>query len=127
MLMALFLVAGNAFAQTAIVMPLIAGDTAVNTTAVTKAVPVTAGYSVAGFQPVLTKISGTVAGKTYLLARLDGTNWVRQDSITNLDITTNTTLWSKANPAGTQYAVQVVGTGTMSAQLRVWYVLKRHD
>lgn len=116
---------GNA--QNATLLPLAAGDTVSNTGTVNKTIRATAGYSAIGVQPVLTKISGTVAGKIYLMVSLDGTNFIKTDSITNADQTTNTTFWSKQTTPGTYYRVQAAGSGTMSAQLRVYYVLRKHD
>lgn len=130
MLLSVVLVACASYvaqAQNARQLSLVAGDTVSNTGTVTKYIPVTAGYSVVAMQPVLTKIDGTVAGKIYLVARLDGTNWVRIDSVTSLNTAINTTLFTRGAPGGTQYGIQAVGSGTMNAQLKVWYVVKKHD
>jgi hypothetical protein len=114
-------------AQRATLIPLAAGDTAVNTTTANKVISATAGYSAIGIQPVITKVSGTVAGKAYLYQSLDGTNYIKTDSITLADQTTNTTIWTKTTTPAVYYKVQVAGSGTMSAIMRVYYVARKHD
>lgn len=107
-------------------MPLAVGDTAVNTTAAAKIITTTAGYNAIGIQPVVTKVSGTVAGKAYLLWSLDGTNYIKTDSITLTNVTTNTAVWAKQTTPAGYYKVQVVGTDTMAAILSVWYTIRKN-
>ena len=118
-------------AQQPVLMPLVAGDTVVNAGAVNKVFTVTAGYSVVGIQFVLTKISGLVAGTTTPQVSLDGTNYITLPGATahtNTDVTTNTNVWYIAGGVPWKFIrVRSVGTGTMSAQLRVYYVLRKHD
>ncbi len=117
----------SAFAQfgTPLKMRLTAGDTAVNTTPAAKIITASAGYNAIGIQPVITKVSGTVAGKAYLLWSLDKVNYIKTDSITLTNVTTNTAIWTKQTTPAGYYKVQVVGTGTMSAILSVWYTLRK--
>lgn len=56
-------------------------------------------YSVVSIQPVITKTTGTMAGKSYLASSVDGTNYVTVDSLTNTNVTTNTTIWQKTSAA----------------------------
>ena len=92
-------------------------DTVTNTGTVTLAMRgVTATYQSACFQIVNTKISGTVAGKTYLQASLDNTNFVSIDSLTNTDKAVNTKLFTVTNPQHAYYRFLWTGTGTMSAK-----------
>lgn len=115
-------------AQTPVLMPLVAGDTVVNAASVTKAFKLTAGYSVVGVQFVLTKISGTVGGTTTLQVSHNGTNWFAAPGITahtNTDVTTNTLGWSVTGAPWLWYRVNSTGTGTMSAQLRVYYLVRK--
>jgi hypothetical protein len=120
-------------AQSAILFPLIAGDS-INTIAtkdtVFKVIPATAGYSAIGIQVVTTKISGTVAGKAYLYGSLDGVNYVVSDSSAAfVDQTTNVAQFTKSNAPFTYYQVQVRESGsavsTQVNRVRVYYALKR--
>jgi len=108
-------------------MPLVAGDTVVNTGSVTKAFTVTAGYSTLGVQANLVKISGTVAGKVYLQSCLDNSHFTTTDSVTVTDIAVNTIRFSKPAPSDTYYRVVATGSGTMSAVLTVYYVPKKYQ
>lgn len=118
----------GASAQRATLMPLVAGDTVVNTGSVTKTISVSAGYSAIGVQPVITKISGTVAGTAVLYYSLDGTNFTSTgDTLALTNVTTNSKVFGKVGAPGTYYRVVATGTGTMAAQLRLYYVLRKHD
>lgn len=118
-------------AQRATLMPLVAGDTVVNAATVNKTFTVTAGYSVVGIQFVLTKISGTVAGTVTPQVSLDGTNYITlpgASAHTSTDVATNSNAWYITGGVPWQYIrVKGTGSGTMSAQLRVYYVLRKHD
>ncbi len=117
-----------ASAQRATLMPLIAGDTIVNTGTVTKTITASAGYSALGIQPVVTKISGTVGGTLFLYQSLNGSDFVKTgDSLNLTNITVNTVFWSQRTVPGVYYRVIATGTGTMSAVLRLNYVLRKHD
>ena len=117
-----------ASAQRATLMPLVAGDTIVNTGAVTKTFTASAGYSALGVQPVVTKISGTVGGTLFLYQSLNGSDYVKSgDSLNLANVATNTVFWSHQTVPGVYYRVIATGTGTMSAVLRLNYVLRKHD
>ncbi len=130
-MLAAFAFAVPASAQRATLMPLVAGDTVVNAGVVTKGFTVTAGYSVVGIQVVLTKISGTVAGTITPQVSLDGTNYITLPGATahtNTDVTTNSNAWYITGGVPWTYIrVRCAGGTTMSAQLRVYYVLRKHD
>jgi len=115
------------FAQSATLMPLIAGDTVNNGGTVTKIFTATAGYSALGVQPVITKISGTVGGTAILSRSLDGVNYVNTDTLTLTNVATNTTIFAKVTTPAVYYKLAVTGTGTMAAQVRLYYVLRKHS
>jgi hypothetical protein len=118
-----------ALAQTSTQMPLIAGDTLNDAGTVNKQFTVTAGYSAAGVQIVLTKISGTVAGTTKLQGSLDGTNWEDIGSaFTHTNVASQAKLFTVTGGVPYTYLrTTSVGSGTMSAQIRIRYVLKKHS
>ena len=66
-IIAFLIVAIGAFAQkgTPVKLPLVVGDTIVNTGVVNKTITLTGGYNGAAIQVVLTKISGTGAGTEF--------------------------------------------------------------
>ncbi len=95
------------------------GDTANNTTPVVKVMPIiSAGYAGITFQPVITKISGTVAGNAVLYESVGGAPYVSTgDTIKFTNITTNTKVIHKSSGfLSTNYEWIVTGSGTMSAQ-----------
>lgn len=122
-------------AQNATLLPLVAGDTLSQSTSsdtVTKVIRVTAGYSALGIQVVQTKLSGTGSGKVYLYGSLDGTNYNLTDSSAAFtDVTTNVAYFTKTTTPYTYYKIQArpmgAATGTQSAIVRVYYVLRKHD
>lgn len=122
-------------AQSASLMPLVAGDT-ISTTAGTdtvfKYVTTTAGYSAMSIQVIATKLSGTVVGKAYLYGSLDGTNYILSDSSAAFtDVTTNSVAFTKTPPGFTKYMIQVhqptIAASTQGVKIRVWYVLKKYS
>ena len=93
---------------------------------VTKYLSVNAGYSSIGIQPVVTKNSGTVAGKVKLYGTIDGTNYISTgDSITLSNVTTNTAIWNVTVKPYAKYKIEAVGSGTMNALLNVWYIMRK--
>lgn len=122
-------------AQNATLVPLVAGDTlsqSATSDTVTKIIKATAGYSALGIQVNQTKLSGTGSGKVYLYGSLDGTNYLLTDSSSAFtDITTNVAFFTKSTTPYTYYKVQArpmgAATGTQSAIVRVYYVLRKYD
>lgn len=97
-------------------------DTLTNTTANTLTVSLSSKYTNIAVQPVLTKISGTIASTITVQGSLDGTNYVNitntGDTLMATDQTTNTKVMLIDNPAYTYIRLSGVGTGTMSASLK---------
>lgn len=100
-------------------------DTIINTGAATVQARVYGGWDTGAFQVVNTKISGTVAGKTYFEASVDGTNYVTLDSLTNVDVATNTKVFFDSPPRYLWYRFRSVGAGTMRANTSAVAALKR--
>jgi len=120
----------NASAQKASTTTLSAGDTVVNTAAVSKVIPVlTAGYEGAVVFANVTKISGTVGGTVQLFGSLDGTNYVQigaDQTATNTAGTKSYAFYVTA-PVPVYLKVTHTGTGTMSSSITVSYVYRKHD
>lgn len=89
-------------------------DTIANTATVNLDYPHSGSYKSGAFQVINTKLSGTAAGKSYFMASVDGTNYVKLDSITNTNQTTNTKIWTQSPPIYPYYRISSTGVGTMS-------------
>jgi hypothetical protein len=110
------------FAQFSTQMPLIAGDTIVNTGTVTKTVRVTTAPSGIILQTNLTRISGTGAGTAQLQISLDNVNYVNSGSaFTITNVAAQSTTFSIAAPVPEYCRILFTGSGTESVQVRVWY------
>lgn len=119
----------NASSQRASATTLIAGDTVVNTAAVTKVLPVlTAGYAGAYIVAEVTKISGTVGGTIGIYASNDGTTYVQIGSDQTVTNTAGTKgyVFSVAAPVPVYLKVVHTGTGTMSSSLIIRYVYRKY-
>lgn len=69
-----------------------------------------------GIQPVITKVSGTVAGTSILYGSIDGSNYVATgDTLTNTNIAKNTKIIKLTTPVYRKYRIITTGSGTMSA------------
>jgi len=126
-LVAMFATASAQFGSSAL-LPLAAGDTVVNTATVNKQIAITGGYSSAGVQIVINKISGTVAGTTKLQGSLNGTNWEDIGSaFTHTDVASQAKLFTVTGGMPYTYLrTTSTGSGTMSAQIRVYYVTRKY-
>ena len=114
--------------QTAVV----AGDTIANTGTVNTLVGsggrVTGSYSSVGVQILIPKISGTVAGTTKLQGSLNGTNWEDIGSaFTHTDVPSQAKLFTvNSGVPYTYLRTTSTGSGTMSASVKLCYVLKKY-
>lgn len=101
-------------------------DTVANTDTKYMYVTVTASHENVSIQPVITKVSGTVAGTYFVQGSLDGTNYVSNivasDSVTATNVTTNTVVWVLDSKAYKYYRVGYTGSGTMNATLKSYFL-----
>jgi adenylyl- and sulfurtransferase ThiI len=102
---------------------LAAGDTVVDAGTAAKVINITGDYKGVVFNPVFTKISGTVAGTIKLQGSLDGSTYtdVASQTLTATNIATGQTLWYVTAPLARYYKITWTGTGTMSAVLSYKY------
>lgn len=126
------LISFSTFAQdgAAAYLPLVAGDTIVNTGTVSKAIPqITTSFAGIMLQCNLTKISGTGAGTAQVQAALDSTgqNWVNVGSaFTITNVATQTQVFYVAAPIAVYYRILFTGAGTESVQVKVAYLRRRY-
>jgi hypothetical protein len=116
-------------AQSAVTMPLVAGDTANNAGTVSKVISATAGYSAIGMKVKITKISGTLAGTAKFQGSVDNSDWDDIGSaFTVTDVASQFKYFTATGGAPyTYYRILVTGSGTMSEQVRVIYTLKKFN
>lgn len=120
----------TAQAQTATLLPLLAGDTLNNTDTLYKTISVTSGYSVFGVEVDVTKLSGTVAGNVVLIGSLSGANYtpVAGDTVALANTTgTQVLKFRRVSPDGTSYRLQFISSGTQSYVPRIYFVLKKYN
>lgn len=115
-------------AQRASVLPLVLGDTIVNTGTVTKTLPaLTAAYSGTILQVNFVKISGTGAGTAQLQTSLDGVNYLNSGSAYTI---TNTfpqnTQFSISPPVPVYARILFTGSGTESVVPTVYWVGRKY-
>ena len=129
-LVLLFLIASftvSAQFSTGVRLPIATTDSMeVGQLTVTKYITLGSGYSTVSIQPTVTEFSGTTAGKVKLYGSIDEVNYVQLDSMVLTDVTTVQTKVFNITP--NKYAkikIQGVGTGTMNAVLRVWYLARK--
>lgn len=101
-------------------------DTVTNTGTADLYMTATAPIGVLGFQLVVTKISGTVAGTAFLQASNDGTNFVEvnsSDSLALTNVATQSYLWTVGREAQAYqyYRILVTGSGTMAASITGYF------
>ena len=132
--------ASHAQFSSAYTFPVVAGDTLNNVDSVAKLVRATAGYNCMGFKVDLNKISGTVAGKFYLYASNTNDSWALIDSAVYAPIPagvpgttmgalngyTHTAVIQETKVPWTYYLLVPTSTGTVSAPIRVSYVLRKN-
>lgn len=114
-------------AQTATLMPLVAGDTVVNTATVNKSFTSTGTYSAVGVQAIVNKVSGTVAGTATFQGSLNNVNWENiGTAFTLTDVATQSKVFTQTGGSPfVYYRVMFTGSGTMSAQVRLYYVQRK--
>lgn len=103
-----------------ILRPLPLLDTVANTGSSEHVITVSGTFNNGVFQHVGTKISGTVAGKTYLYGSVDNVNYIKLDSFTNVNVTTNSVIFTQTRPMYPYYKIGSTGTGTMSMQTKAY-------
>lgn len=120
-------IAYGAFAQTptpnAVVMTTTSASYA-NTGADTATIKTPGAYANVSIQPVVTKVSGTVAGKAFVWVSLDGANYTKltTDSMVLANQTTNTHIFTIGASKYLYYRVITTGTGTMGASFKSWFL-----
>ena len=100
-------------------------DTLINADTVTHTITASAGYSSITISPVLTKASGTVAGKARIYGSVDNVNFDQLDSMTFADVATQYHTTFLINGAEySHYKVVYITSGTVAVLPKTWYILR---
>ena len=116
---------GKAYAQPAIAVKFTGADTLVNSDTVVKDITLSTTLNGIVLQPVITRVSGTAAGKVVLSQSIDGTNYIPTDSITLTNILTNTSLITKSQPTALYYRLTFISSGTTVLWPQLWYLPRK--
>lgn len=110
---ALLFIGFSASAQTT--MPIIPEtDTLTNADTLYKYLPKgIAGFDKLTIQPVITRVSGTMAGTSFFQASLDNESWYTIDSLVTTNQVTNTKLYHYAPPTYLYYRWMFITSGTV--------------
>lgn len=112
-------------------LPLAVGDTIKNTTAVSKVITATGGYSGATIQVILTNQTGTSAGIVRLFGSTNnGVTYDRMLATDSLLIGTGNSThhtFIVAGPLPPYLKVVAQGSGTSNTLVAVWYTLRKYS
>lgn len=102
------------------------GDTLTNAATLYHSLKVKESYSSVGFQVVVSKLSGTIAGTSFIQGSLDGTNYVSiSDTLALTNVTTNTDIWLEKPSSYLYYRIKTTGSGTMSGRVYGYFLGKK--
>jgi hypothetical protein len=126
MSLAMLLGVSYAYSQPTYSVPFTGADTLTN--ADTVVVNLTMSNILDGviLQPVLTRVSGTAAGKVVLSQSLNGVNFIRTDSIALTNVVTNTAFISKTGPVAPYYRIEFTSSGTTVLVPQLWYFQRKN-
>jgi hypothetical protein len=113
------------YSQAAISVPFVGVDSLINADTVVKNITLSSSLNGVIFQPVITRASGTAAGKVVFAQSIDGVNYIPTDSITLTNILTNSTLVSKSTPVSTNWRITFISSGTTALWPQLWYLPRK--
>lgn len=121
----LLLVINLCYSQAAISIPFVGVDSLINADTVVKDITLSSSLNGVIFQPVITRASGTAAGKVVFAQSIDGINYISTDSITLTNVLTNSTLISKSTPVSTNWRITFISSGTTALWPQLWYLPRK--
>lgn len=113
------------YAQPTISLPFVGVDTLINSDTVVKDITLSTTLNGIILQPVITRISGTAAGKVVLSQSINGINYIPTDSLVLTNQLTNTTLITKSQPTALYYRLTFVSSGTTVLWPQLWYLPRK--
>jgi hypothetical protein len=119
------LISFSVSAQTTQSVSFSGADTLTNADTIVKNITLSTTANGIILQPVVTRVSGTAAGKVVLLQSIDGTNFIRTDSIAFTNVVTNTAFITKSQPLAPYYQLQFISSGTTVLWPQLWYFVRK--
>lgn len=101
-------------------------DTVDNTESIAQTKQITGTQACLSIQTTVTKISGTVGGTLTLSGSLDGVTYdvIGSDVFTATNVASQCNIWALGQSNYVYYRVTYAGTGTMSAKMQTYYILR---
>lgn len=124
-LFAVVLLTAKSYAQPAQKIEFVGVDSLINTDTVVKNLTLSTTLNGIVLQPVITRASGTAAGKFFLAQSIDGTNYITTDSLILTNQLVNTTLISKSQPTALYYQLTFISSGTTALWPQLWYLPRK--
>ena len=113
------------YSQAAISIPFVGVDSLINADTVVKNITLSSSLNGVIFQPIITRASGTAAGKVVFAQSLDGVNYISTDSIALTNVVTNTAFLSKVTPVCTNWRITFISSGTTALWPQLWYLPRK--
>lgn len=120
----LLLVINLGYSQS-ISLPFVGVDSLINTDTAVKDITLSSSLNGVIFQPVITRVSGTAAGKIFFAQSINGTDYITTDSVILSDAVTNTALISKVTPVATNWRITFISSGTTALWPQLWYLPRK--
>jgi hypothetical protein len=119
------LAVGKSYAQPAQKIEFVGVDTLTNADTVVKNLTLSTTLNGIILQPVITRVSGTAAGKVVLSQSLDNVNFIPTDSLVLSNIATNTAFFTKSQPTVLYYRLTFISSGTTVLWPQLWYLPRK--
>ena len=113
------------YSQPAISVPFVGIDSLINTDTVVKNITLSTTLNGIVLQPVITRVSGTAAGKVFLAQSIDGANFITTDSLILSNQLVNTALITKSQPTALYYRLTFISSGTTALWPQLFYLPRK--
>lgn len=115
-----------AYAQPSYSVPFTGADTLTNTDTVIVNLTLSTILDGVILQPVITRVSGTAAGKVVLTQSINGIDFIRTDSLVLSNVAKNTSFITKTGTVATYYRVEITSSGTTVLVPQLWYFQRKN-
>ena len=115
-----------AYAQPSYSVPFTGADTLTNADTVIVNLTLSTILDGVILQPVVTRVSGTAAGRVVLTQSINGVNYIRTDSVSLTNVATNSFFISKTVPVAPFYRVEFISSGTTVLVPQLWYFQRKN-
>jgi hypothetical protein len=126
MSLAMLLGVGCAYSQPTYSVPFVGADTLTNADTVVVNLALSTILDGVILQPILTRVSGTAAGRVVLTQSLNGVDYIRTDSVSLSNVAKNTSFITKTGPVAPYYRVEFISSGTTVLVPQLWYFQRKN-